>query len=79
MSVAMAIMYQKPENCKGIGRGQCWSYHTMLPVQAPSQKTDSVSDPFPRPTSHLCLQVSTILSQARLKRAGAWLVKCPSG
>lgn len=36
VSVAMAIMYQKPENCMGGGGGRCWSCRTMLPVQAPS-------------------------------------------
>lgn len=36
VSVAMAIMYQKPENCGGSRGGRCWSCYTMLPVQAPS-------------------------------------------
>lgn len=73
VSVAMARMYQKPENCRGMGEGHCQSCHTMMPVQAPRQTdrqtADPVSDSFPRPRPHLYLQGSATLSQARLDRS----------
>lgn len=59
VSVAMAIMYQKPENCRGVEEGQ----HELSHHACPRSQTESRSRP------HLYLQGSTTPSQARLKRS----------